>query len=269
MATLTIYPYLSPRLIQVDSPTTNISIQEIVDLVRAWEDTARGLNFPHLIDATGKDNLGGGVSVGITATLQNAIISFEVQGGVDSSGTVTTLDATGVVLTDASGTFITDGIVAGDTVLNVTDGSITSVLTVDSETQLTTFGLESGTDNQFASSDAYKVWNKVACEVLGGNLVAVNEFDEIISPFLPTAQTYVTRSSSSSATLTDLNLANVVWDALTAGHTNAGTTGKALTDAGAAGNPWGSPVEGNTTAGTFGELVGKKVLTVAKFLGFK
>ncbi|MFH1320072.1 MAG: hypothetical protein ABII90_05380 [Bacteroidota bacterium] len=269
MATITVYPHLSPRLIEVDSPTTSISIQEIVDLVRAWEDTVLGLHFPFLIDASGKDVLGGGVYVGITATLQNAVIAFEVQGGVDSSGTVTTPDTTGTVLTDSVGTFISDGILAGDTVVNVTDGSITSVLSVDSEQQLTTFGLESGTDNQFDNSDSYKIWNKVQCEVLGGNLVAVDESGTTMSPFLPTAQTHVTRSSSSSATLTDLNLANIVWDELTAGHTTAGTTGKALIDAGAGGNPWSTTVEGNTDAGTFGELVGRKLLTVAKFLGLK
>ncbi len=63
--------------------------------------------------------------------------------------------------------------------------------------------------------------------------------------------------------------ATAVWDELTAGHQTAGTTGKALSDAGASGNPWGSPVEGNTGAGTFGELVGKKLLTISKFLGLK
>jgi hypothetical protein len=205
MATVTIYPYLSPRIIEVDAPTVTISVQEIVDLTRAWEDTVRGLHFPFLIDAAGKEALGGGVSVGITATLQNAVIAFEVQGGVDSTGTVTTPDTTGVVLTDSAGTFISDGIVAGDTVVNVTDGSITSVLTVDSETQLTTFGLESGTDNQFDSSDSYKVWNKVQAEILGGNLVAVDEFGAPMSAFLPTAQTHIVRSSSSSATIAEVD----------------------------------------------------------------
>jgi hypothetical protein len=75
--------------------------------------------------------------------------------------------------------------------------------------------------------------------------------------------------AANSAGLTDLNLANAIWNALTTNYTTAGTTGKALSDAGAAGNPWGSPVEGNTATGTFGELVGKKLLTVAKFLGLK
>ena len=75
--------------------------------------------------------------------------------------------------------------------------------------------------------------------------------------------------ASNSAGLVELNLANVVWNELTANHLTAGTTGKALSDAGSAGNPWSSPITGNTTAGTFGELVGKKLLTIAKFLGLK
>lgn len=503
MATLTIYPHLSPRVIEVDSPTTNISIQELVDLIRAWEDKVIGLNYPFLIDAAGKEELGGGVRVGITATLQNAIIAFAMQGGVDSSGTVTTADTTGRVLTDSAGTFISDGILAGDTVLNVTDQSITSIQSVDSETQVTTFGLQSGSDNQFNTSDSYKIWNKVQCEISGGNLVAVDENGVTMSAFLPTAQTHVVRTSSSSATLQEMssvqyssfnggitvdpvngtdasafpagtpqapiktcaqamvlaeergfkkiyflndfsindhtmsgydmvgldfrrtvltigsglvwaggsiskckvqgtfannsyvliedaeiaNLNNItlnakdciltgtielnnastsnlfncidgvpgsgtpiiqvndcvnlgiwgyiggikltniitvgtnisfnaptgrlivdssdtvgsiiargvgsivgttggttitqtdllnrdviadsVWDEATAGHITAGTTGKALTDAGAAGNPWSTPVVGNTSAGSFGELVGKKLLTIAKFLGLK
>ncbi len=60
-----------------------------------------------------------------------------------------------------------------------------------------------------------------------------------------------------------------VWDELIAEHLTAGTTGKALNDAGSAGNPWGTSITGNTDPGTFGELVGKKLLTVAKFLGLK
>ena len=60
-----------------------------------------------------------------------------------------------------------------------------------------------------------------------------------------------------------------IWDEVLANHLTAGTTGKALSDAGSAGNPWSTTITGNTTAGTFGELVGKKLLTIAKFLGLK
>ena len=60
-----------------------------------------------------------------------------------------------------------------------------------------------------------------------------------------------------------------IWDEVLANHLTAGTTGKALSDAGSAGNPWSTSVTGNTGTGTFGELVGKKLLTIAKFLGLK
>jgi len=41
------------------------------------------LGYPRLIDAAGKEPLGGGVSVGITATLQNAVVAFEGRPGPD------------------------------------------------------------------------------------------------------------------------------------------------------------------------------------------
>ena len=75
--------------------------------------------------------------------------------------------------------------------------------------------------------------------------------------------------AANSAGLTEPNLANLVWNEPTASHQTAGSTGKALTDAGSAGNPWSTSVSGNTNAGTFGELVGKKLLTIGKFLGLK
>lgn len=49
---------------------------------------------------------------------------------------------------------------------------------------------------------------------------------------------------------------NAVWDAATASHSTAGTTGKALTDAGAAGNPWSADTASNTVAGSFGLALG-------------
>ncbi len=73
------------------------------------------------------------------------------------------------------------------------------------------------------------------------------------------------RSSNSAGLTSTLS----VWDELVASHLTVGTTGKALNDAGAAGNPWSTTIAGNTGAGTFGELVGKRLLTVGKFLGLK
>jgi len=197
---ITVYPELSPRIIEVLSPTTEASVQEIVDACRAWEDMTNNMSYKPLIDAAGKEDLGGGVSVGITATLQNAVIAFEQRGVSDSAGSATTANASGTMLIDSSGTFITDGIQAGDSVLNTTDGSICTITSVDSETQITHFPLEGGTDNDWDSADTYTIWNKVQCEISGGNLVAVNEVGTTISAFLPTALTHVIRTSASSAT---------------------------------------------------------------------
>lgn len=70
-------------------------------------------------------------------------------------------------------------------------------------------------------------------------------------------------------TITERGITDKVWDELAVDHTDAGSMGKAVSDAGSSGNPWATPVSGNTTAGTFGELVGKKVLTLSKWLGLK
>ena len=74
---LTIDAERSPRLIFVDSATNEISVQELIDQLRDWEDDpGRGMVYPRIISAAGKEPLGGGVKVGITATLQNARLAF-------------------------------------------------------------------------------------------------------------------------------------------------------------------------------------------------
>ncbi len=72
-----------------------------------------------------------------------------------------------------------------------------------------------------------------------------------------------------STLISTTTIADAVWEEILAEHLDAGSTGKALSDAGSSGNPWSTPISGNTTAGTFGELVGKKLLTLAKWLGLK
>jgi len=112
---------VSPRLITVLSPDVAITIQQLVDEVRAWETDINSLEYDHLIDASGKDVLGGDVFVGVTVTLKNAQLEFadrvgptfvqcQVRGGnlvaVDGVGDpiapIATSDYTQVVLTQSS-----------------------------------------------------------------------------------------------------------------------------------------------------------------------
>lgn len=71
----------SPRIITVLSPSINITVQDLVDTCRVEEEKLNSLQYDKIIDANGKDSLGGGVFVGITATLQNALLAFEARPG--------------------------------------------------------------------------------------------------------------------------------------------------------------------------------------------
>jgi len=72
------------------------------------------------------------------------------------TGTTTGV-ASGSVLIDSTATFVTDGVVAGDIVGNITDSSFAVVKAVNSETQLTLTKLIEGTDNTWSTSDSYAI----------------------------------------------------------------------------------------------------------------
>lgn len=71
----------SPRIIEVAAPSTQITIQDLVDTLRALEDDLENLQYDQIISAAGKEELGGGVLVGVTATLLNALLQFEARPG--------------------------------------------------------------------------------------------------------------------------------------------------------------------------------------------
>lgn len=202
---ITVLPYLSPRLIVVNAPDTEITIQQLVDQVRDWEDSPEGMTYEKLISAAGKENLGGGVSVGITATLENAQLYFEERSTpLVASETVSTADSTGKTCIAVGATFQTDSVGRGDIIYNQTTGAMATVLSVDSETQITHLPLSGGSRADWQISDNVVVYNQVQCNISGGNLVAVDDVGADLSPVLESPLTQVVRTSSSSATLQDL-----------------------------------------------------------------
>jgi hypothetical protein len=93
---------VSPRIITVASPSTEITVQDLHDTCRDLEEKLDdGLQFEHLIDSAGKEPLGGGVLVGITSTLNNARVAFTARGG--PSWELMTITGGNCVATDASG----------------------------------------------------------------------------------------------------------------------------------------------------------------------
>jgi len=65
------------RIAEVADPSTEFIMQDVVDTLRIAESSFTGMSFPSLLDAFGKQDLGGGVKVGITVALQEAKIAFE------------------------------------------------------------------------------------------------------------------------------------------------------------------------------------------------
>lgn len=144
----------SAKVMTVDAPDVVISIQEIYDQCKVYEELSASLDDPILCSAGGKETLGAGNAVAITLSLLNGWkIAFEdragpltsacairggnlvridpVTGTWDSSGT------SGTLLIDSTATFLSDGILPGDLVTNETDMSTTLVVSVDSDTQIT------------------------------------------------------------------------------------------------------------------------------------
>ena len=195
----------SPRLIWVEEATNEISLQTIVNELRDFEDDPINNTYDQLIAAAGKEALGGGVLVGITATLQNARLAFTPTMTPTSSGTITTLDTTGELLIDSSATFISDGVTIGSQLFNHTDGSTAMVTEVVSETQIECTPLAGGFDNQFQTSDNYDVHPIIQKSISGGNLVAIDDVGAELNPVFPTPFTQVNKTSASSATLQELD----------------------------------------------------------------
>ncbi len=198
----------SPRVIEVEAPSTELILQDLVDTVRISEQGfSEGLAFDKVIDAAGKEDLGGGVLVGITANLQNAQVAFEARRTPAVTGVVTTGSGAGQnglqTFVDSSADFVAASIARGSLVVNFSDNSIADVYEVLSPTSLSTRVLVNGTTDEYTAGDNYQVFNIIQCNISGGNLVAEDANDAQISSVVPTAFTQIVRTASASATLTE------------------------------------------------------------------
>lgn len=220
-----------PRLITVADTSDELSIQDQVDTLRDAEDKPENEVYEYLIDAAGKEDLGGGVLVGITSSMNNAQIAFAARTASISAGSVTSVDAAGETLIDSAATFESDGVEVGAIIINFTDLSVATALTVDSEIQISHEPLDDGTNDDWTMGDVYKIWNYTTCELSGGNAVAEDENGVQIDVLQPRFGVSYVRTSSSSATLQGLEadtIASAVWDAVLLDHIVGGSVGEAL-----------------------------------------
>ena len=57
------------RLINITSPQNTLSCQELINAIREEEASASGIWYPQIATASGKEDLGSGVAVGMTVNL--------------------------------------------------------------------------------------------------------------------------------------------------------------------------------------------------------
>jgi len=89
---------LSPRIIEVASPSASIVAQDLYDTLAILQARIYNAPYPRIVDGAGKTSLGAGVATGITVTLKNAKLKFEDRAGpglteaVFSGGTLAAVD---------------------------------------------------------------------------------------------------------------------------------------------------------------------------------
>ncbi len=89
MATLTFFK--SEKVIQVDSPQTSVTCQDLINQIRLYEERLTNMDYPLIANAYGKQALGGGSYIGITLELVNDWrIAFEARSGPDTTSCMVT-----------------------------------------------------------------------------------------------------------------------------------------------------------------------------------
>lgn len=222
--TIQVFPKLSPRIILIPLTYAEVTVQEVVNACKDWEDTEEGMDYTPLISASGKEELGGGVTVGITATLLNAKLMFAARSTPLETGTCTAA-SDGQTLTASAGQFVASGVYQGCTALNALTGSMAAIIEVVNAQELTTFQLSGGSRDTWLNTDPYVIYNNEQCALTGGNLVAVDSVGVEMSSIMQSPNTQVVRTSSASATLQELDAIqyssyqNAVWVDITTSNT--------------------------------------------------
>ena len=206
MLEIRVHTHLSPRIVEILPPVTNVAILDLYRACRDWEDND-GMSYPKLISAGGGEDLGGDVSVSITATLQNAKLMFTQRHEALATGSVTLSNAVGIKLVDVNASFLSDGIVSGSTAYNQTTREMAPVLLIK-DTELTTFPLSGSTFSSpgWTIGDEYIIFPNTQANIVVGNLVSVDLNGVAVESIFPSSNIQVIRSTATSAILQELDI---------------------------------------------------------------
>jgi hypothetical protein len=272
---ITIDYTLSPRVARLAAPEVNLSLQDYVDTLRVAESQFQGMSHPFLINASGKEDLGDGVSVGITVQEQNLRLAFDSRRtpAVDESTVTTGSGAPNLqgryVFVDTNADFVTAGVQPGSLVINWTDRSMADVVEVIDANTIRMEELVNGTDNEMGLGDVYSIFNIIQVRVSAGNLTAVDDLAAAINAVLPTAFTQVVVAQASQSTITNINELTGIQLQLDTIETSTSITQGQTTPASIAQAVWNAATASYTAAGSFGLFIGRKLLTLSKYIGLK
>jgi len=134
----------SPRIITIADPSTEITIQDLHDSLTSIEQSPEGIDRLKLIDSAGKENLGGGVFVGITANLQNAQLAFEARPSPNYiqckvyKGNLVAVDTNGDPISPIKETAYTQVTLIQSTAASIVEQSVADTATQTVEESVTT-----------------------------------------------------------------------------------------------------------------------------------
>ena len=91
------------KIITVQAPDTEITVQELYNAIRDWEDNPENMSEDKVCDAAGKDPLGGGLYTAITLILRNGWkLKFEER----TEPTLCIVRGGNLIATDELGNFV-------------------------------------------------------------------------------------------------------------------------------------------------------------------
>ena len=91
----------SPRIITVESPSTEVDMQSLYDTLRWLEASSSSMDNHPIVSGSGKEELGAGTRVGLTISLLDAKVAFEARPGPD--WVLCSLDGGNLVSLDLNG----------------------------------------------------------------------------------------------------------------------------------------------------------------------
>lgn len=180
------------NIITVAEPDLTVTISELITAIRDFEDNQFGMDISKIADASGKEDLGGGVSVGLTLKLLDWKLKF-----ADRAGPTTVLaDVVGgnLIAVDANGDFVNP--IEPSTFVTVTKTASSSATIASGD----------------ASAIADAVWNELISQHQN-----TGSFGETLF-----------HTSESATNPPTASIADTVWNELIGEHQNVGSVGESL-----------------------------------------